>query len=57
MDETGYDLYVDIARVYSDPKEEVSLDVLCKQMARVLDWMPGILLRADGYVTDFYRKD
>ena len=38
-------------------KPEVSLDVLCKQMARVPEWMPGILLRADGYVTDFYKKD
>ena len=38
-------------------KPEVSLDVLCKQMARVPAWMPGILLRADGYVTDFYKKD
>lgn len=31
-------------------KEEVSLEELCKQMARVPDWMPGILLRADGYI-------
>lgn len=38
-------------------KEEVSLDVLCKQMARVPDWMPDILLRADGYITPWYRKD
>ena len=38
-------------------KSEVSLDELCRQMARVPEWMPGILLRADGYVTDFYKKD
>ena len=38
-------------------KEEVSLDELCKQMAKVPTWMPGILLRADGYVTPWYRKD
>ena len=38
-------------------KEEVSLEELCKQMARVPDWMPGILLRADGYITPWYRKD
>lgn len=38
-------------------KEEVSLDELCKQMARVPVWMPDILLRADGYVTPWYRKD
>lgn len=34
--------------------EKVSLKVLCQQMARTPDWMPDILLRADGYVTEFY---
>ena len=38
-------------------KEEVSLEELCKQMARGPDWMPDILLRADGYITPWYRKD
>lgn len=37
--------------------EKVSLEVLCQQMARTPEWMPDILLRADGYVTDFYKKD
>ena len=37
--------------------ENVSLEVLCKQMARVPDWFTGIQLRADGYVTEFYKKD
>ena len=37
--------------------EKVSLEVLCQQMARTPYWMPGILLRADGYVTEFYKKD
>ena len=37
--------------------EKVSLKVLCQQMSRTPDWMPDILLRADGYVTEFYKKD
>lgn len=37
--------------------DKVSLDVMCQQMARTPDWMPDILLRADGYVTEFYKKD
>lgn len=37
--------------------DKVSLEVLCQQMARTPDWMPDILLRADGYVTEFYKKD
>ena len=32
-----------------------------KEMAEIMgqpiDWAPGLLLRADGYTTDFYRKD
>ena len=35
----------------------VDLNEICKQMGRSLDWMPGILLRADGYETNFYKKD
>lgn len=38
-------------------REEVSLEELCKQMDRVPDWLPGILIRADGYTTPWYRKD
>lgn len=35
----------------------VSLDVLCEQMGSVPDWAPGLKLRADGYICDFYMKD
>lgn len=37
--------------------EGVSLDEVCKAMATNPSWMPDILLRADGYVTPFYKKD
>jgi DNA polymerase len=36
---------------------DVDLNVICKQMGRSPDWMPDILLRADGYETMFYKKD
>ena len=36
---------------------DVDLNVICKQMGRSPDWMPDILLRADGYETSFYKKD
>ncbi|HEL0822028.1 TPA: DNA polymerase [Streptococcus equi subsp. zooepidemicus] len=38
-------------------KETVSLDEVCKAMAHNPSWMPDILLRADGYITAFYKKD
>lgn len=37
--------------------KRMSLEVLCEQMARVPDWAEGLLLRADGYECEFYRKD
>lgn len=35
----------------------MSLDVLCEQMGRVPPWAEGLLLRADGYFCEFYKKD
>ena len=35
----------------------MSLDAVCEQMGRVPPWAPSLLLRADGYVCDYYRKD
>ncbi|MCC8124602.1 MAG: DNA polymerase [Akkermansia sp.] len=36
---------------------DVSLEAVCEQMGRTPPWLPGLLLRADGYETMFYRKD
>lgn len=35
----------------------VSLKAVCEQMGRTPPWAKGLLLRADGYETDFYKKD
>ena len=37
--------------------KDVSLDVICGQMGKTPPWIPGLLLRADGYECDFYQKD
>lgn len=37
--------------------KDVSLDAICEQMGRTPSWIPGLLLRADGYECDFYKKD
>ena len=34
----------------------VDYHVICEQMGRSPEWMPGILLRADGYETLYYCK-
>lgn len=35
----------------------MSLDEVCEQMARVPKCAAGLLLRADGYTCEFYKKD
>ena len=37
--------------------KEVSLEAICEQMGRTPPWIKGLLLRADGYECDFYKKD
>lgn len=37
--------------------ESADLNAICEQMGRTPDWIEGILLRADGYETEFYKKD
>lgn len=41
--------------IEADPR--MSLDALCEQMGRTPPWAKGLKLRADGYVTPFYKKD
>jgi DNA polymerase len=36
---------------------DMSLDEVCKKMAYTPPWADSLLLRADGYVTSFYKKD
>ena len=35
----------------------VSLSAVCEQMGQTPPWAKGLLLRADGYECDFYKKD
>ena len=37
--------------------KRVSLDAICERMGRVPPWAKGLILRADGYECDFYKKD
>ena len=41
--------------IEADPR--MSLDAVCEQMDRTPPWAKGLKLRADGYETDFYKKD
>lgn len=37
--------------------KDVSLNIVCEQMGRTPPWIEGLLLRADGYECDFYKKE
>ena len=37
--------------------EKFSLKAVCEQMGRTPEWIPGLVLRADGYECGFYKKD
>lgn len=41
--------------IEADPR--MSLAAVCEQMGRTPPWTKGLILRADGYETDFYKKD
>lgn len=41
--------------IEADPR--MSLEAVCEQMGRTPPWAKGLLLRADGYATPFYKKD
>ena len=41
--------------IEADPK--LSLEAVCEQMGRTPPWAKGLILRADGYETPFYKKD
>ena len=40
-----------------EASKDMSLDVVCQQMARTPKWAEGLILRADGYECEFYKKD
>lgn len=39
------------------PEAVADLDLVCKIMGQPIPWAPGLLLKADGFVTKFYKKD
>jgi len=41
--------------IEADPS--MSLDMVCQQMSKVSPWAKGLILDADGYECEFYKKD
>lgn len=39
------------------PRERADVDAVTELMGQPIPWAPGLPLKADGFVTEFYRKD
>lgn len=39
------------------PKRTADLDKVCAIMGQPISWAPRLLLKADGFITDYYKKD
>ena len=59
LEAAGYQIVMHIHDevVIECPADACDLTDVCRIMVRPIDWAPGLLLTADGYITDYYKKD
>lgn len=58
LDAAGYPIVMHIHdEAVIEAPSGTSLEDICRVMGMQPKWAGGLLLRADGYVCDFYRKD
>ena len=58
LDAHGYRIVMHVHdEAVIEAPEDASLEDICTIMGQAPTWASGLLLRADGYVCDFYRKD
>lgn len=56
--DAGYDITFHVHdEIIAETPEGSRWEDMAKIMSQTIDWEPGLLLRADGYETKFYRKD
>ena len=61
LDAAGYQtvmhIHDEVVIDYPGADAEAALDRAAKIMSESIPWAPGLLLRADGYTTPYYKKD
>lgn len=61
LDEAGFDLVLHVhdeaVPEIDDEQAEENLKYIEELMGLPIDWAPGLPLRADGFLTKYYRKD
>jgi len=58
LDAAGYRIVFHVHdEIVAEAPDGSRWEEMAEVMGRPIDWAPGLLLRADGYSTDFYMKD
>lgn len=59
LDNAGYKtvMHIHDEAVIDCPAERADLEAVCKIMSQPIPWAQGLLLNADGFVSDYYKKD
>ena len=58
LDAHGYKIVMHVHdEAVIEAPADTSLEDICEVMGQTPTWAKGLLLRADGYVCDFYKKD
>lgn len=59
IEAAGYQIVMHIHDevILDAPVDRADLDTVCKLMCQPIPWAEGLLLNADGFVGDYYKKD
>ncbi len=59
LDSAGYQtvMHIHDEAVIDCPAKCADLETVCNIMRKPIEWAPGLLLNADGFVSDYYKKD
>ena len=58
LDAHGYKIVMHVHdEAVIEAPADTSLEDICDVMGQTPTWAKGLLLRADGYICDFYKKD
>jgi DNA polymerase len=57
-DEAGYNTVFHVHdEIVAEAPDGSRWEDMAEVMSRPIEWAPGLMLRADGYDTKFYKKD
>lgn len=59
LDTAGYEtvMHIHDEIVAEVPEEQADLKDMCRIMCAPIEWAPGLVLNADGFVSEYYKKD